>query len=65
MGPAPGPPRTRLASLESEHEDLCGPAAAHPQARGARLPPESEHEDLCGPVAAHPQARALAALRAT
>jgi hypothetical protein len=59
MGPAPGPPRTRLASLESGHEDLCGPVAAHPQARWARSPPESGHEDLCLPVAAHPQARAL------
>ena len=57
MGPAPGPPRTRLALLESWHEDLCGPVAAHPQVRAARSPPESLHEDLCGPVAAHPQAR--------
>ena len=59
MGPAPGLPRMRLALLESGHEDLCGPVAAHPQARGARSPPESGHEDLCGPVAAHPQARVV------
>ena len=33
MGPAPGPPRMRLALPESRHEDLCGPFGLHPQAR--------------------------------